>query len=269
MLAYKAFGVTAQGASHIKNEMPNQDAYKCYASPSGEFAITAVCDGHGSKKYMRSDIGARIAAEQAIILLREFAENEAQPNQLVREDDLNRLKKNILFYWQQKVQEYTKNNPFTEKESTIANSLGIDESSTVAYGTTLVAVLITRKYVLCLQIGDGDIIFLQKDDTLVNVMQEDKRLLANETTSLCGDRAIYDFRQYISEEIPSTVLICTDGVTNSYISHKDFINLTRDIQEELTKSGEQATLKLLDSGLKRMSANGSGDDVTIAVIYQE
>ncbi len=53
---------SCQGESHIAAGKVCQDySYSCVYG-NGD-AIAIVCDGHGGKRYFRSDIGARIAAE--------------------------------------------------------------------------------------------------------------------------------------------------------------------------------------------------------------
>src|SRR4051794_9465441 len=56
-------GATAKGSAHVKDGRPNQDAHA--ADTSGPVLVAAVADGHGGRRYVRSDIGARMAADVA------------------------------------------------------------------------------------------------------------------------------------------------------------------------------------------------------------
>ena len=276
MVKYGSFGLSLRGATHVKNDLPNQDYFESYVSDDESFAVIAVCDGHGSEKYIRSDIGSKIAAEQATILMKEFLENHSQlKTESNMEDDIKRLERNILFYWREKVSEYTEKNPLTDEEynaiktkKNLQTAKDVRENNILAYGSTLIAIGLTQEYILCIQIGDGDITLLTEKGEKINPMHNDKRLIANETTSLCGDMAIHDFRNYFSYDLPIAVTACTDGIANSYIMWEDFLQLTKDIHDEITEKGEEKTLHLLDEGLNRLSINGSGDDVTLAIIYR-
>lgn len=57
----KVFNKSVQGASHIASGKPCQD-YSISYNKNG-IQVAVVCDGHGGSTYVRSDIGARIAAE--------------------------------------------------------------------------------------------------------------------------------------------------------------------------------------------------------------
>ena len=69
------FAVSQKGASHVVSGLPCQDYSLSYESPEKDVQIVVVCDGHGSKIHVRSDVGARIAAESAKDMLLQFAEN--------------------------------------------------------------------------------------------------------------------------------------------------------------------------------------------------
>lgn len=68
------FAVSQKGAGHIMSGLPCQDYSLSYESPENDVQVVVVCDGHGSKIHVRSDVGARIAAESAKEVLLRFAE---------------------------------------------------------------------------------------------------------------------------------------------------------------------------------------------------
>lgn len=57
------FAASKVGASHLPKGMPCQD-YSLKVDTEG-LQMVVVCDGHGSKTYVRSDVGSRLAAEIA------------------------------------------------------------------------------------------------------------------------------------------------------------------------------------------------------------
>lgn len=71
MECIKVFNKSIQGANHIANGKPCQD-YSISFSKNG-VQILVVCDGHGSETYFRSDVGAKLAAEVTLDILKEFS----------------------------------------------------------------------------------------------------------------------------------------------------------------------------------------------------
>ncbi len=271
-----SFGVSVVGASHKRSQKPNQDSF-CFFS-GNDFAVATVCDGHGGEKFIRSDIGSRLAAKEVTSLMEEFCQsNPTLPKSNSKlEERLHRLKKNILYYWGEAVQKYNSENPITEAEfAQISNESQrnlVKNKNMLAYGTTLITVAVTKEYTLCLQLGDGDITLLYGEEGAapLSAMEEDGRLIANETTSLCTDNAINDFRvKIINPPLPELVVISSDGVSNSFNTKEDFLGLATDISVSLSKNGVEGTKSLLQEGLERLTATGSGDDVTIAVLWSD
>ena len=55
------FAISKVGASHLPKEVPCQDYSLKWEDENVQLII--VCDGHGSKTYVRSDVGSRLAGE--------------------------------------------------------------------------------------------------------------------------------------------------------------------------------------------------------------
>ncbi len=71
MIDSVVFHKTVKGTSHIKSDKPCQDFSGIYQDEV--IQIVVVSDGHGGNTYFRSDIGAKIATEITIQILRDFA----------------------------------------------------------------------------------------------------------------------------------------------------------------------------------------------------
>ena len=65
-----AFHVIERGYSHILTDKPCQD----YAAShyTKDYAIGIVADGHGSKRYFRSERGSKFAVWVTITILQDF-----------------------------------------------------------------------------------------------------------------------------------------------------------------------------------------------------
>lgn len=59
------FAISKVGASHLPHGVPCQDYSLSFQTEDGSLSMIIVCDGHGSKTYVRSDKGAKLAAEIA------------------------------------------------------------------------------------------------------------------------------------------------------------------------------------------------------------
>lgn len=70
------FATSTVGASHLPKGTPCQDYSLCEDVEGVHMII--ICDGHGSKTYVRSDIGARLAAEITKELVLQFV-SETSP----------------------------------------------------------------------------------------------------------------------------------------------------------------------------------------------
>lgn len=67
------FAISKVGASHLPKGVPCQD-YSLMVNDE-DIQMIVVCDGHGSKTYVRSDVGSRLAAEITKENLIEFVNN--------------------------------------------------------------------------------------------------------------------------------------------------------------------------------------------------
>ena len=70
---YIVFAMSEVGASHIPEGKPCQD-FSLKVDENG-VRMVVVCDGHGSSTYIRSDIGARLAAEVTKEAVMDFVQN--------------------------------------------------------------------------------------------------------------------------------------------------------------------------------------------------
>lgn len=279
--AWRVVGASVQGAAHVRAGLPNQDAFIQWlpATDSGPPALAAVSDGHGGPTHFRSGDGARLAVETAAQVLRDFL--SAIPGRMTAKelDSVARmLPRKISEAWRVKVTLDATQNPFTEEELAKLTQMAgaearplVDHHHVLAYGATLLAVLVADAFVLYLQLGDGDILTVDENGLTSRPFPPDSRLIANQTTSLCQPEAWTDFRLLVDvnpPRLPSLILLSTDGYANAFRSDDDFLQIGRDYLEivrgaDLTQLSAQLKEFLADA-----SRNGSGDDVTLALLQR-
>jgi hypothetical protein len=259
-------GASIQGAAHKRKNKPNQDAITWQQNVPGELpVIMAVADGHGSSKSFRSQKGSDFAVKVAINTLNDFLSNidclsNVTSIKRLAEDKLSR---EIVDRWLKIVNHDLNNNPFTEEEKAL-----LGDNNAVAYGTTLLAALVTNAFILFLQLGDGDILIVSEDDNVSRAIPKDPNLIANETTSLCSPEAWRDVRfVFLSvNNFPKMIMLSTDGYSNSFNDDQDFFKVAFDLKKLLEENPLEFLSSNIDLWLNETSEKGSGDDVTTGII---
>jgi serine/threonine protein phosphatase PrpC len=279
---WQAIGASVRGASHIRADRPNQDALRWWPRRGdGSTLILAVADGHGGDRYTRSHVGAGIAVRTAVQvlsrdLLNLYSENATEP-------DLSQIKamceewlpKVLVRRWQERVQRHLRRYPLLPNERThwIApvTSSSKPDHGLRAYGATLIALLLSPRFHLYLQLGDGDILTIGADGRVSRPpLAADERLLGNDTTSLCMTDAWRNLRLYFQPLVappPALILLATDGYANSFVDGEAFEQVGADLLDAIQREGHQAITDHLPSWLEHTSASGSGDDITVALAF--
>lgn len=283
-------GESVRGASHKRTGLPNQDAISWWpqkaVSPylgEGPPLILAVSDGHGSPKNFRSDVGSQKAVEIATTVIGDFfleGESEVENFSTIKDKAQNLLPQRLAHEWKKSVEKHWEKSPVTEeewervmREGGSSTRQAIEENPSIAYGATLLAVLVTAPFILYLQLGDGDILCVDSSGKTTRPLKRDPRLIANETTSLCTSNAWREFQVSLvsyqespSDGMPTLILVATDGYANSYPSEEEFIKIGQDYREMSRQNGIIGVWKQLEHFLKETSAKGSGDDITLGII---
>lgn len=276
-VTWDVMGASVRGATHIRTKLPNQDAIAWYAPAHREDClILAVSDGHGAPRYIRSHKGAKLAVKLAIEILQEFAADESAATELSLLPDHadGRLPRTLVRQWQSAVRHDIAAHPFTPEEQSLLaeqQKKGEENDPLRAYGATLLAALITPYYLLFLQLGDGDILIVDSAGRVGRPpMPTDPRLIANQTTSLCGATAWLDMRAYFqafTARPPALVMLATDGYSNSFADDSGFTAAASDILESIRTHGSHQTRIQLPGWLRATSKAGSGDDISVAIAY--
>ena len=264
--------------------LPNQDVIRWVpGSGVGLPVVLAVADGHGSETCFRSDVGAELAVSIAIKHLLRLVESynqELAKLAIVKDFATRKLPQLILDDWSEDVIDHIFEQPFAreqllkvQKTKGVDNRRRVIRNPLVAYGSTLLSVLITEFMIIYEQLGDGNIITVFEDGHVDMPIPIDKRLMGNETTSLCGDKAALDFRVVVQEitstKPPVLILVSTDGFLNSYASDNAHIQIGTDYLSTIRNNGIDYVSGKLETWLTEITQEGSGDDMTLGLIYRE
>lgn len=297
---------SCQGESHKSTDKPCQDYSKCYVTSNGT-GIAIVCDGHGGERYFRSQAGAKLAAEVTDNAIWTFVQNvdpslfvgkpyTAMGPILPEKGDVKKptnkefiafrqLFSNILYRWNEKINEHAEKNPINEWEKAHVKDKYIKEFETQmslsredrtilekTYGCTLMVYVQTKEYWFAFHLGDGKMIGYSIQNGKVQWKEPvpwDDRCFLNKTTSLCDSDAINEFR-YCYEgdgKFPVAVFLGSDGLDDSFGEETNLVNFYIQVIKMLAKDGEDETLKSLKETLPQLSKIGSKDDMSVATIF--
>jgi Protein phosphatase 2C len=290
---WRCIGESVLGASHERTNLPNQDAIQWYPAGypnlgKGPPLILAVSDGHGSPRNFRSDIGAKVAVDTATRVFRElFVEGDLgkERDKAIAIKDIAQnfwLPQKLVRDWKQAVEKHWQETPVPDTDEAwqrVVDKDGqpavaaIKKHPEIAYGATLLVVLVKDSFILYLQLGDGDILCVDSKSKVTRPLQRDPRLIANETTSLCMPDAWKEFQivlqqypQGEADKMPALILVSTDGYANSYSTEEVFLKIGQDYLRMIREEGAERVARKLEEFLKETSSGGSGDDITLGII---
>jgi serine/threonine protein phosphatase PrpC len=283
-MKWKVAHACVRGSSHTRSGLPNQDAAQCSVSPGAAFggviAIAAVSDGHGGARHFRSQIGSSLAISTAVGTVQEFLQPFAAKSGAGSLDaaQVQMLQQKLADRWLASVASDLEQNPLTadelnrlEKEDGAESRSVVEASPQLAYGATLLVAAATESLLLYLQLGDGEILSVTSQGETARPLPSDDRLVGNQTTSLCQPEAWKDFRSawVIEPALPALVLLSTDGYVNSFRSDEDFLRIGHDYLEILRAQGISLLADELPEILREATQQGSGDDITLAILQGE
>ena len=272
--------------SHIKSGLPNQDSVIVSNSLDGNLIIACVADGHGSSTCFRSNIGSKIAVEVSkVIILELLTKSSIIDDSTLEETRLLRTYldkdfcKQLIIAWKNAIDNDLNNNPFMEEElNKLKNEKGekslerLENNKYLAYGTTILGCVIHPKFIFSFQLGDGDSLYMDEDNNIDYIIQKDPELIANETTSLCSDNAEKKFNlsfQFIQDKFPKMISLSTDGYYNSFVNQDECKKSFKDYYNIYKEEGLSAISENIDEWLNEVSQKGSGDDITLVLIFNK
>lgn len=280
--SWQVVGESRRGASHVHSGLKNQDSLEYWVSDgSGTAAVLAVADGHGSAMCFRSDVGSKLAVEAAVRVLRDVAPQlraESGPAPTAQKFE-GEIPATLVRTWRESVQRHFETMPVADSEwdslesqSGAADAERVRRDPFLAYGSTLLAALVTDAFILYLQLGDGDVLGVTANGLTRRKIDRDEQLIANQTYSICqpgAERYVRLGLEPITAESPVLILLATDGYSNSFVTDEDFLQIGHDYLETIRNTGLESVERSLAGWLDETSLKGSGDDITVGVMVSD
>ena len=267
--AWRVLTATERGAAHVATGLPNQDAVA--ASPIAPHgAAAAVADGHGHPRHFRSSRGSRLAVTVAYEAAQELTDrlDRFTAGGQIERETRTVLVPAIAERWRAAVSQDLGAEPFTPAQESSRAAAGDD--AVIAYGSTLLLAVVWRQWLVLAQIGDGDIVAIRSDGGALLPVPGDPVLDGRQTTSLCGPRAVDEFRVAIVDLSCTAllgVMLATDGYGNAQLADPWPGVFSRDLSELLRSCDPESLADQLPVWAGRCaSAEGSGDDTSIALL---
>jgi Protein phosphatase 2C len=266
--AWLALTATQIGAMHQSTSLPNQDAVGTRQIGRGGL-IAAVADGHGHHRHFRSARGSELAVAVACEAAQDLAArlDGFESAEQIESRALRDLPPGITGRWRASVLDDLAAEPFTAEEEA-ARAAG--DAGLIAYGSTLLLAVAGRKWLVLIQIGDGDVVGIRPDGRALLPVPGDPSLDGRQTTSLCGPRAEEEFRVAVVDTAGTPLLgllLATDGYGNAQVADPWADVVSADLAELITdRSPEWLAGQLPVWASRCASAEGSADDTTIALL---
>ena len=264
----RTLALSVIGSAHIKAKKVCQDASAVFEG--GAYSAIVVSDGHGGEKHFRSDVGSKLALEVFERSIPEFVSaiskcnDEKQQCRLLRD-----FEKHLIMMWREEVTNELIISPFTYEElAPFSDSMreNIQNNPHIAFGATFLTAIMCHRKLFIIQLGDGDCI-VQRGDLIEFPIRDDETLKFGHTTSLCDDAAYEHIRDAI---LPlssiKACLVSSDGVRNSFDSSEHFTTCCNTLIDEFSNTDAVEFEEELDEFLSQLSARGSSDDVSIAIM---
>lgn len=277
--------ISVRGYSHLLAKKECQDSSISWQSK--KYSAVIISDGHGGEKYFRSATGSKIACEVGKEIISSFMESIRKNNLFgafvnnvaSREEMLFQLERAIIQRWNEEINAHFAASPFETDERFAAlndtDKKSVTQTPTKAYGATFIAAVVTQRYYFVLKLGDGNICLLHNNVPqlffgLTNELNDDQ-LQFNLTTSLCSSDADKAFRHcFVGINKGNAIdglILTTDGIINSYTSEQAYLDFMSNIFSGYKEETLESAHAELAEFLPRLSEKGSGDDLTVGIIF--
>ncbi len=273
---YCVFQTAICGADHLEKHELRRDYADCYENEKVKIVVAA--GGRNDKPYIRSFIGASLAAKVTLEASRIFAAGAdakkllADPQE--RECMLRQLEGSIITRWQDAVKEHLIATPFFAEE---IEGIGEDaafekykkayqagKNIEYAYSASITAVIMTENYTVALRNGNGDCIFMEATGAVREPLPWNEKCQGAYCTSFCDRTAIQEFRHAVVSGKPKLAVVATDGLRKCFEDKELLYKYIADFWKKIDWStvSEQKT----EIHFQPKEAEAIRDDVAIAAV---
>lgn len=274
------FAETVPGASHLAQDIPNQDAFRVEPeTPLNTPFVATLADGHGDGRHCRSKTGAIIATWTATTVLVDFLKAQERSPSIernLRKIAYESLPREIVKGWTKSVYRDLEKTPLRREEFALrqhqATEQIIDDvldNPLIAYGSTLLAVAVTNSELVAIQLGDGDILLAGADGIIRRPFADTAHGSDDvwlETDSLSATDAWRQVKVAVlpnSVEVPQMLLLSTDGYRKAFADEDAYEKVMPDFLAAVRIDGGESMQRSLADILSRTSARSGGDDITV------
>lgn len=279
MAEYISYNCTVIGQRYLDKEKPCEDSSISFNSDDIHIAI--VADGHGDPSCLRSNVGSKIACEVALESMKEFAlalKEREKEESLFTPKSAEKLASNlfisILARWNEKVLDDLNNNPPSDEEYDSAGEKNAaiyrsGKSLTHIYGTTLIAMLMTSRYLLVLHQGDGRCVVIHENGKVDQPVPWDSRCEGRNTASLCDEDVLAHWRCHIIDLSKDRIAACyavSDGIEDSFETMEEMNAYLCMHACDYVNMGHNSYLEAIPAHFAALTKQGSQDDISIGCI---
>lgn len=254
-----------QGRAHVANNTVCQD-YSLADNIDNDCQVVCVADGHGSKEYTYSDIGAKIACElfvEMVRILKAGYEKTGVPD-WTEYLKTAKFKSAFIQMWRKKVVE-----DYESRAEKVSEAKLSDLKIIRKYGTTFLFAIRYRNKIVLGQLGDGAILMgFSEDGTPEDNWQLFKRhgLKYNSiTNSMASNTAEYTFLiDSFERDNIAYLLLSTDGIYDCLDQGDAFFQYAQALIEQIheTKALDRPFHLDDETDVSRYT----GDDCSIALM---
>jgi serine/threonine protein phosphatase PrpC len=229
------------------------------------FLVAAVADGHGGGRHDLSHCGAALAVQAAVgevIASLPLPEGEGAWRP-VPAGGGGTFQDRVTARWR----EYVMGD--AARRSGISPDEGNGPDLLTRYGSTLLLALIDGSECWVGQIGDGDILLVRPDGSIEAPIPKDGALLGTVTYSLSSEdpAALWKTARF-PIGTGGLLIVATDGLSDSFENpDSEFRVFARSLSERVTGFGIERIGSALPGWLDGYSRDGSGDDMTLVLVY--
>ncbi len=254
-----------QGRAHVANNTVCQD-YSLADNIDNDCQVVCVADGHGSKEYIYSDVGAKLACELFVEMVRILKEGyeKAGVSDWMEHLKTAKFKSAFIQMWRKKVIE-----DYERREENVSEVKLLDLKIIRKYGTTFLFAICYRNKIVLGQLGDGAILMgFSEDGTPEGNWQLFKRhgLKYNSiTNSMASNTAEYTFLiDSFERDNIAYLLLSTDGIYDCLDQGDAFFQYAQALIEQIheTKALDRPFHLDDETDVSRYT----GDDCSIALM---